>query len=241
MADFAKLGRDLGLLSAGGVAVAAATWHGRALRSIQDRTRHIRDGDVLVLCVVDAATARLDPFLDHYRGLGADHFLVLATGEGSVGSRSASAKDISLWAAPAGAKRHVIHWCNALLRRFGSGHLCVTVEAEDLLLYPQMATRSLHAVGQFLRDDRRLGMAATVVDAEGTAVAAADLVRIPVVWWRRHYAYRGSTAHALPIRLERIRERGPLALTGCLFHGAGNAPAAAGLVQRGLMSPGAWF
>jgi hypothetical protein len=247
MAAFAKTGRDLRLLAAGGRALAAARWHGRALRPLYDRTRRIGASDVLLLARLEPGSATVAPsFLDHYRGLGVGHFILLAQGDaaGAI-DEVVAADDVSLWSAPAALAPHAAHWCNALLRRYGSGHLCVTVAAGEFLLYPFMATRSLHALGQFLLDDRRLGMAAIEIDGTGAAIGV-DPVRIPVVWWRRHYAYRGSNAHALPLRLERVREAGRLAPSGCLFRPDLAAPrqglpAAADLVARGVMSRGAWF
>lgn len=247
MLDVRTIGRDLSLVAAGATAAAAAWWHGHTIRAVRDRTATIGPSDVVLLTRLDARTPiPIERFLGHYRGLGVDHFLVLAKGaRDDLADRMAAAGDVSLWSVPAPGDNHIVHWCNDLLRRHGRGHLCLTVAPDEFLLYPHMATRSLHAVGQFLLDDRRLGMAATVIDAAGEA-AAADPTRIPLVWWRRHYSYRGSTAHALPRRLERVREPNRLALTGCLFRfkvapPSDGLPSPAELVARGLMSPGAWF
>jgi hypothetical protein len=99
---------------------------------------------------------RLPFFLDHHRRLGVDHFLIVdnASDDGSQ-DWLAEQPDVSLWVATEGYKqsRFGLDWLTWLQRRHGHGHWCLTLDADEILVYPYHETRSLRALTQRLEAD----------------------------------------------------------------------------------------
>jgi hypothetical protein len=141
---------------------------GRQLRRVQDNTARIARGDVLLVVCLRNEKFRMPAFVDHYRRLGVDHFLVIDNGSTDGFQEWARGQqDISVWYTEASYKkaRFGMLWCNDLLRRYGTGHWCVTVDPDELLVYPFYETRGLKALCQFLEDDRREVMHTLMLDA----------------------------------------------------------------------------
>ncbi|MEX0280761.1 MAG: glycosyltransferase family 2 protein [Arenibacterium sp.] len=135
----------------------------KALKPVQDRTSRIRPDDVLAFVVLRNEMSRLEWFLRHYRGLGVRHFLMIDNGS-SDGSFEflAEQEDVSLWSAK-GLYRDAHFgrdWSNALLRRYGHGHWCLVLDADELLVYSGYRTNDLASL------TRRL-------DAQGTEAFGA--------------------------------------------------------------------
>ncbi|MCZ4261256.1 glycosyltransferase family 2 protein [Limimaricola sp. G21655-S1] len=134
-------------------------WRLRALRKrrelsvVADRTEKIRPADILVLTTLRNENARLPHFLDYYRGLGVGHFLVVDNGSTDGGAEYLAAQeDVSLWRTEASYKRarFGVDWLNWLARRHGHGHWCLTVDPDELLVYPFCDTRPLRALTDWL-------------------------------------------------------------------------------------------
>lgn len=112
---------------------------GRGLVPLVDRTAAIRPGGILCFATLRNEMLRLPEWLDHYRRLGVSAFLVVdnASTDGT-GDYLRGQPDLSLWRAE-GAYREArfgMDWLGALLARHGHGHWCVTVDADELLIYP---------------------------------------------------------------------------------------------------------
>lgn len=116
------------------------------LAAVSDRTKAIRRGDVLLFATMRNEAARLPYFLKHYRGLGISHFLIVENGstDGSVAVLAAE-PDVSLWTTGASYResRFGMDWLGWLLMRYGHGHWCLTVDADELLLIPHAENRDL--------------------------------------------------------------------------------------------------
>lgn len=123
------------------------------LERLSDRTRKIRPGDILAFAVMRNEALRLPYFLRHYRDLGVDHFLIVDNGsmDGTTGLL-AEARDVSLWTTPASyrASRFGLDWITWLMIRHGHDHWCLTVDADELLIYPYHDTRPLPALTGWL-------------------------------------------------------------------------------------------
>ncbi|MCL4067605.1 glycosyltransferase family 2 protein [Pseudomonas sp. GX19020] len=133
--------------------IGRAMLRGRELRPIALRTDAVRGGAVLLFCTLRNERVRLPWFLSYYRDLGVSHFFFVDN-DSDDGSRDylASQPDVSLWTTKASYKnsRFGMDWITALLRRYGHGHWCLTVDVDEFLIYPFCETRPLRALTDWL-------------------------------------------------------------------------------------------
>jgi hypothetical protein len=138
------------------------------LRPVVNRTASIRPTEIILVGCQRNEYPRLPYFFDYYRRLGVGHFLFVDN-DSDDESREWLARqaDCSLWHTKASyrASNFGMQWCNALLARYGSGRWCLTVDPDEFLVYPHMATRSLRALCQFLDDEKRRSFHTVMLDA----------------------------------------------------------------------------
>lgn len=155
---------------------------GRYLCPLADRTGIIAPDDILAFSTIRNEAPRLTEFLAHYRRLGVAHFLIVDndSDDGSVGALRDQA-DVSLWTTGQGYRdsRFGMDWIGALLIRHGRGHWCLTVDADELLIYPDHDRRDLHALTAHLDARGMPAMGALMLDLYpngplGTAEAPHD-------------------------------------------------------------------
>lgn len=127
----------------------------RDLTPLFDHTANIRKTGILLFATLRNEAERLPFFLNHYRSLGVSHFLIVANDctDGSL-DLLRDQPDISVWTTPASYKstRFGMDWMNGLLTRYGRGRWCLTVDADELLIYPYHETRPLPALTAWLDD-----------------------------------------------------------------------------------------
>ena len=140
----------------------------RQLTCVQNRTKSIRPSDVLLVSCLRNEKSRMAFFCDYYRRLGVNHFLFIDN-DSSDGFRDWAKDeiDVSVWHTTASYKssRFGMNWCNFLLNTYGVGHLCVTVDPDEFLVYPHAESRNLHDLGQHLKDFKRESMSVIMLDA----------------------------------------------------------------------------
>lgn len=146
-----------------------ALWrHGRELKALIDRTRNIRPSDILLVTCLRNELPRLPYFCDYYRKLGVNHFLIVDNNS-TDGFRewAQGQSDVSVWHTKASYKesKFGMEWCNYLLKKFGTGHLCVTVDPDEFLVYPSIATRDLRDLGEFMKSEKREALHCVMLDA----------------------------------------------------------------------------
>lgn len=151
---------------------------GRHLQPVADRTHAIGKGDVLAVVVLRNEIAHLPGFLDHYRRLGVSHVLAVdnSSTDGSA-ELLADQPDVSLWHCGGSYRtaRFGLDWAGALLRRHGCGHWCLTVDADELLVYPFHDTRRLPDLVAHLESIGQPGMGALMLDmVPSGALGTAD-------------------------------------------------------------------
>lgn len=125
----------------------------RELRVRRDCTAAIKPSDILLFCTLRNEDVRLPYFLDYYRKLGVDHFLMVDNGSTDGGDAYLAAQpDVSLWStdAPYSAARYGMDWLTYLQWRYGHGHWCLTVDVDELFVYPFCDTRPLAALADWL-------------------------------------------------------------------------------------------
>ena len=137
------------------------------LETVKDRSRAIKADDILCFMTVRNETLRLPHFLDHHRKLGVGHFLIVDN-DSTDGTRDylAAQPDVSLWSTKASYKlsRFGLDWVTWLQMRHGHRHWCLTLDADELLIYPYWQTRNLPALTGWLADQGLPAMGAMMLD-----------------------------------------------------------------------------
>ena len=139
----------------------------RQMSKVADRTAQIPGQGVLVFIVLRNEITRLPYFLDYYRRLGAVHFLAVDNGsdDGSA-ELLAGQPDVSLWGT-AGSYRDTrfgLDWLSWLLIRHGHGRWCLTVDADELLVYAGMERHGLPELTDHLQRRGQEGFGALMLD-----------------------------------------------------------------------------
>lgn len=132
------------------------------LRCIQDNTTGIAQNGILLFATVRNEALRLPYFLDHYRRLGVDHFLIVDNdSDDGTADLLEGMQDMSVWHTKNSYKaaRFGMDWLTLLMMRYGHGHWTVTVDADELLVYPDHDTRALPELTAWLdaRDQPMMG------------------------------------------------------------------------------------
>ncbi|MFW2545541.1 glycosyltransferase family 2 protein [Primorskyibacter sp. 2E107] len=125
----------------------------RELNPVTNNTARIKPTDLLVFCTQRNEGVRLPYFLKFYRDMGVNHFFFVDNDstDGSLNYLSQQ-EDVSVWSTRASYKRarFGVDWMNWLLMKYGHGHWCLTVDPDELFLYPFCDTRSLRALTDWL-------------------------------------------------------------------------------------------
>lgn len=125
----------------------------RQLQEICDRTALIQPKMILGFSTVRNEIDRLPFFLDHHRKLGVDHFLFVDNGsDDGTQEYLKSQPDVSLWVTSFSYKlsRFGVDWLAWLQRKYGHSHWCLTLDADEILIYPHHETRDLKALTHWL-------------------------------------------------------------------------------------------
>jgi glycosyl transferase family 2 len=123
--------------------------------------------EILVFATCRDERLRLPAFLEHYRGLGVDRFFIVDN-DSSDGTPEylADQPDVRLFgtANRYSEARNGIDWLNALLGEFGVGSWCLTVDIDELLVYPGSERVSLHTLTQYLDHNGFEALACVLLD-----------------------------------------------------------------------------
>lgn len=137
------------------------------LESVVDRTDRIDPDHVLAFSTARNEYTRLPHFLTHYRTLGVGHFLfVLNNSDDASEAFLADQPDVSLWRTHDSykASRFGVDWTTWLQFRFGNRHWCLTVDVDELLVYPHSDTRTLSDLTARLAQTNATAMGALMLD-----------------------------------------------------------------------------
>jgi hypothetical protein len=147
------------------------------LAPLVDRTGDIRPRDILCFLCVRNEAQRLPFLLEHHRRLGIAQFLIVDNGstDGTL-ALLAGQPDVSVWQTGASYKaaRFGMDWLTWLLIRHGHGHWCLTLDADEILVYPHWPTRPLPALTDWLDRQGQHALGALTIDLypEGPVSAA---------------------------------------------------------------------
>jgi hypothetical protein len=152
----------------------------RELAQVQNRTGQIRKGDILLFATLRNEKVRLPYFLDYYRDMGVNHFLIVDN-DSDDGSREylAQQPDVSLWHTAKSYKRSRfgIDWINGLLMRHGHGHWALVVDPDEFFVFPFCDTRPLRALTDWLDSSSIRSFSAMLLDMYPKGSIAAQPYR----------------------------------------------------------------
>lgn len=139
----------------------------RQLTASIDRTSQISERDVLLFSTVRNEALRLPFFLDHYRSLGVRHFLFVdnASDDGTLEFLEQQ-EDVSVWKTAKSYRlsRFGVDWLTWLQIKYGHGHWCLSVDADEILIYPHYQTRPLPALTDWLDQHGHESFGALMLD-----------------------------------------------------------------------------
>lgn len=144
--------------------------HGRELTLVQDNTAAIRPGDVLLFATLRNEAIRMPYFLEYYRRLGVRHFLLVDNqSDDDFAELVADMPDVSVWYTESSYRdaNFGMHWLNALLRRYGCGHWCVTCDPDEFLVFPYQGDRQLPELAGHLEGLGRRSLCCVMLDMYG--------------------------------------------------------------------------
>jgi len=190
-----------------------------ALRSV-DLKKHntntdaIKAGDILLFATLRNEGPRIPYFLEYYRNLGVDHFLIVDNGSDDGSDQLlAEAKDVSLWTTDKSYRKanFGVHWLNGLMHRYANKHWCVVVDPDEFLVYPHCNSRNLKMLTEHLDTVGRVSMGTILLDLYGetpvaeTICAAGEDPVSAAPWFdpanyfmRRNDRYRNLWIQAVP-------------------------------------------
>lgn len=144
--------------------------HSSQLRPGTVREAAIRAAGILLFTCCRNELIRIPAFLDYYRKLGVQHFLFLdnQSTDGLQGYL-ADQPDCSVWLADGSYKESNfgMDWCNHLLATYGPGKWCVTVDPDELLVYPHCTRRGLPSLIRYMESQKQVSLFAPLLDAYG--------------------------------------------------------------------------
>ena len=139
----------------------------RQLAPVRLIVEHIQPDDILCFAAIRNEAVRLPYFLEHYRKMGVAQFLIVDNGsdDGSADLLQAQ-PDVSLWQTSHSYKRarFGIDWITGLQMRFGHGHWCLTVDADELLIIPHQNSRNLHGLTAHLDQHQQPALSALMLE-----------------------------------------------------------------------------
>jgi len=150
---------------------------------------------------------RLPHFLAHHRKLGVAHFLFVVneTTDGSLAFLADQA-DCSVWTTDRSYKdaRFGMDWIGWLLARYGNGHWCLTLDADELLIYPHWQDRNLRELTTHLEASGRLSFGTLTVDLYPKSRISASIGGgdpLEALDHLDHKQYRRTPQHDLQVDL----------------------------------------
>jgi hypothetical protein len=143
---------------------------GTDLALVQDNTQRIRQGDLLVFVTLRNEQPRIPFFLDYYRRSGVAHFLFVDNGStDGFAAHVKGADDCSVWRTEASykASNFGVYWINHLPARFGVGHWCLTLDPDEIMVWPYCESRNILELIEFLEMEDRDHLFCLLLDMYG--------------------------------------------------------------------------
>jgi len=122
---------------------------------------------ILAFSTIRNEATRLPYWLKHHRDLGVDHLLIVDNGSDDGTAELLTAQpDVSVWRTEASykASRFGVDWLAWLQFKYAPGRWALTVDADELFVFPGSDTRSLRDLTTWLDQRKVPAMAALMLD-----------------------------------------------------------------------------
>ena len=151
-----------------------AQWNGRLLKHAGRPASTVPPRGLVVVAPFYGDDRLLSGFLEHHRNLGADVFVFLDLAPtAGLAARLADQSDCAVWRPRSGPDpEKAIYWLNFLRRRYASGRWCLSLEPNELFVFPRCETRQIKDLMDFLDTERRGHLYALVIEMYGDRPAA---------------------------------------------------------------------
>ncbi|QEM82176.2 glycosyltransferase family 2 protein [Halomonas binhaiensis] len=136
----------------------------------QDNLSKISKSDIVLFSVMKNEAHRLPFFIEYYRNLGVDHFILVDNASTDHFDQVVSGHDDITTFYTEGSYKDSnfgMHWANYLLRKYGTGHWCMTCDPDEFIVYPHMDTRNLKELTEYLSSVRQESFFTMMVDMYG--------------------------------------------------------------------------
>jgi glycosyltransferase involved in cell wall biosynthesis len=147
------------------------------LTKLDGRPTPLASDEIIALTCVRNEVLRLPSFLEHHRKLGIGRFFVVDNGsEDGTTELLLAQPDVHIFATEESyaASSCGTAWINDLASRFGVGHWVLTVDADELFVYPDYERADLHVLTTFLDQAGSESMVGLLLDM----YSAADLTGV---------------------------------------------------------------
>lgn len=139
----------------------------KQIRRINHRIGAAPSSGVLVFSTMRNEMDRIAHWLEYYRALGVAHFLIVdnASDDGTA-EYLADQSDVSLWSTKHSYKlsRFGVDWLTCLQFKYGHGRWCLTVDADELLVFPDVQKQGLNGLTADLDRRGRRSFGAVIID-----------------------------------------------------------------------------
>jgi glycosyltransferase involved in cell wall biosynthesis len=131
------------------------------------RDLSLEDGEIVVLACMRNEAARLPHFLDHYRRLGVDRFLLVDNGSTDRTSAYLSEQpDVEYFWTSSSYRGSAAGrlWLQEIADVYAAGHWVITVDVDELLVFPGSESILLGELCTYLDDNGFQGLFAILLD-----------------------------------------------------------------------------
>ncbi|MGO4893896.1 glycosyltransferase family 2 protein [Flavobacterium sp. W21_SRS_FM6] len=134
------------------------------IKKITDKKINKNKAEIRLFSIMKNECLRLPYFLQYYRALGVENFFILDN-DSNDGTREylLTQPDVNLFFTNESYIKQ-LNWRLFLLNKYGQGHWCVTVDADDIYVYAHYEQKNLRDVIGYLEQNNYNAMKALWVD-----------------------------------------------------------------------------
>lgn len=134
---------------------------------IDKKPININPNEIIVFACIRNESLRLPYFLEYHRSIGADRFVFVDNSStDSTVDYLLSQSDVHVYYTEESYAKSKcgVNWLNALLNRHGTGHWTLTLDADELFIYPKCEEVSLGQLTDFLDQSDSQGLVTFLLD-----------------------------------------------------------------------------